>query len=75
MATNRQVPNCKVGLQHNIGIVSSRTVWLICLGLGGAVVVTLYKLGFPEKLKPFPQEKTNPAVICESPTNQAIAKL
>jgi hypothetical protein len=31
MATNRQVPNAKVALQHN-------------LGLGGAAVVTIYKV-------------------------------
>jgi sterol carrier protein 2 len=35
MAGRRQVPNAKLALQHNIG-------------LGGAVVVALYKLGFPE---------------------------
>ncbi|XP_059166949.1 sterol carrier protein 2-like [Physella acuta] len=35
MAGKRQVPNAKVALQHN-------------LGLGGAVVVSLYKHGFPE---------------------------
>jgi hypothetical protein len=34
MAGRRQVPNAKIALQHNIG-------------LGGAVVVALYKLGFP----------------------------
>ncbi|XP_012290043.2 sterol carrier protein 2 isoform X2 [Aotus nancymaae] len=34
-AGKRQVPGAKVALQHN-------------LGLGGAVVVTLYKMGFPE---------------------------
>jgi hypothetical protein len=34
MAGRRQVPNAKLALQHNIG-------------LGGAVVVALYKLGFP----------------------------
>ncbi|XP_043941388.1 sterol carrier protein 2 [Protopterus annectens] len=34
-AGRRQVPGAKVALQHNIG-------------LGGAVVVTLYKMGFPE---------------------------
>uniref|UniRef100_A0AAA9SDZ8 Sterol carrier protein 2 n=1 Tax=Bos taurus TaxID=9913 RepID=A0AAA9SDZ8_BOVIN len=34
-AGKRQVPGAKVALQHNIGI-------------GGAVVVTLYKMGFPE---------------------------
>lgn len=33
-ADKRQVPNCKLALQHNIG-------------LGGAVVVGLYRLGFP----------------------------
>ncbi|XP_055375583.1 sterol carrier protein 2-like [Condylostylus longicornis] len=33
-ADKRQVPNCKLALQHN-------------LGLGGAVVVALYRLGFP----------------------------
>lgn len=35
-AGKRQVPAAKVALQHNIG-------------LGGAVVVTLYRLGFPQK--------------------------
>ncbi len=49
MATNRQIPNCKVGLQHNIG-------------LGGAAVVGIYRLGFPEKFKPFPKDKPNPAI-------------
>ncbi|XP_042531649.1 sterol carrier protein 2 [Dipodomys spectabilis] len=34
-AGRRQVPGAKVALQHN-------------LGLGGAVVVTLYRMGFPE---------------------------
>ncbi|TDG42286.1 hypothetical protein AWZ03_011294 [Drosophila navojoa] len=34
LAEKRQVPNVKLALQHN-------------LGLGGAVVVTLYRLGFP----------------------------
>merc|ERR1711970_65293 len=34
-ADKRQVPNCDVALQHNIG-------------LGSAVVITAYKLGFPE---------------------------
>ncbi|XP_016320036.1 non-specific lipid-transfer protein-like [Sinocyclocheilus anshuiensis] len=32
----RQVPGAKVALQHNIG-------------LGGAVVVTLYRIGFPQE--------------------------
>jgi len=48
MCGKRQVPNCKVGLQHNIG-------------LGGAAVVTMYRLGFPEALKPF-TGKVNPAI-------------
>ncbi|PAV87820.1 hypothetical protein WR25_06060 [Diploscapter pachys] len=34
----RQVPNAKVGLQHNLGI-------------GGAVVIGLYRLGFPNSSK------------------------
>lgn len=34
LADKRQVPNAKIALQHN-------------LGLGGAVVVTLYRKGFP----------------------------
>ena len=33
LAGDRQVPSAKLGLQHN-------------LGLGGAVVVALYKMGF-----------------------------
>jgi len=49
MAGNRQVKNVKVALQHNIG-------------LGGAVVVTLYRLGFPEAFKPYPANKPNPAI-------------
>ncbi|KAI4456880.1 acetyl-coa c-acyltransferase [Holotrichia oblita] len=38
LADARQVPNVKYALQHN-------------LGLGGAVVVTIYRLGFPEHHK------------------------
>lgn len=38
-ANKRQVPNAKVGLQHN-------------LGLGGAVVITLYRHGFPASMSP-----------------------
>ena len=34
LADKRQVPGAKVGLQHNIG-------------LGGAAVVAMYRLGFP----------------------------
>ncbi|XP_041659880.1 sterol carrier protein 2 [Cheilinus undulatus] len=39
-ADKRQVPGAKVALQHNIG-------------LGGAVVVTLYKMGFPQEAKSY----------------------
>uniref|UniRef100_A0A8C3VUE3 Sterol carrier protein 2 n=1 Tax=Catagonus wagneri TaxID=51154 RepID=A0A8C3VUE3_9CETA len=39
-AGKRQVPGAKVALQHN-------------LGLGGAVVITLYKMGFPEAASSF----------------------
>jgi sterol carrier protein 2 len=59
MATNRQVPNCKVGLQHNIG-------------LGGAVVVTMYKLGFPQQFRPLKSGQENPAITCNSPTNAKL---
>ncbi|XP_076000827.1 sterol carrier protein 2 [Genypterus blacodes] len=37
-AGSRQVPGAKVGLQHNIG-------------LGGAAVVALYRLGFPQEAR------------------------
>ncbi|XP_022103364.1 non-specific lipid-transfer protein-like isoform X2 [Acanthaster planci] len=37
-ADRRQVPGAKLALQHN-------------LGLGGAVIVTLYKMGFPDHSK------------------------
>lgn len=46
---DRQVPNATVALQHNIG-------------LGGAVVVALYRLGFPGEFKPFPADQPNPAI-------------
>lgn len=36
LAAKRQVSNAKLALQHN-------------LGLGGAVVVTLYQMGFPKR--------------------------
>ena len=44
MAGKRQVPNCEYALQHNIG-------------LGSAVVMTLYKLGFPEARAEWLKEK------------------
>jgi len=43
------VKAAKVALQHNIG-------------LGGAAVVGMYRLGFPEKFKPYPSNKKNYAV-------------
>jgi sterol carrier protein 2 len=49
MCGKRQVPNVKFALQHNIG-------------LGGAAVVSVYRLGFPDKFRPFPDSKPNPAV-------------
>lgn len=44
-AGQRQVPNVQLALQHNIG-------------LGGAVVVALYALGFPEQAKKVGSRKT-----------------
>uniref|UniRef100_A0A2K5MLX5 propanoyl-CoA C-acyltransferase n=1 Tax=Cercocebus atys TaxID=9531 RepID=A0A2K5MLX5_CERAT len=52
-AGRRQVPGAKVALQHN-------------LGLGGAVVVTLYKMGFPEAASSFRTHQIEAA-----PTNSA----
>uniref|UniRef100_A0A2K6K0B0 propanoyl-CoA C-acyltransferase n=1 Tax=Rhinopithecus bieti TaxID=61621 RepID=A0A2K6K0B0_RHIBE len=52
-AGKRQVPGAKVALQHN-------------LGLGGAVVVTLYKMGFPEATSSFRTHQIEAA-----PTNSA----
>jgi len=51
MCGKRQVPGARVALQHNIG-------------LGGAVVVGLYRLGFPEAAaaKPGSAIQPNPAV-------------
>lgn len=45
-ADRRQVPNAKLALQHN-------------LGLGGAVVVSLYRLGFPNARNPIKLNLTN----------------
>jgi sterol carrier protein 2 len=51
MCGKRQVPGARVALQHNIG-------------LGGAVVVSLYKLGFPAAAaaRPYPADRPNPAI-------------
>lgn len=46
-AGERQVPNAKLALQHNIG-------------LGGAVVVALYRLGFPDKVSSSASTILNP---------------
>eukprot|EP01112_Ceratiomyxa_fruticulosa_P000699 TRINITY_DN10625_c0_g1_i4.p1 TRINITY_DN10625_c0_g1~~TRINITY_DN10625_c0_g1_i4.p1 ORF type:complete len:620 (-),score=155.36 TRINITY_DN10625_c0_g1_i4:60-1721(-) len=53
MAGNRQVKNCNLALQHNIG-------------LGGAAIVAIYKLGWPEFAKPFVGDY-NPAIHPEDP--------
>ena len=42
LADKRQVPGARVALQHNIG-------------LGGAAVVALYRLGFPSASSRYPQ--------------------
>jgi len=57
MAGKRQVNAVKVALQHNIG-------------LGGAAVVAMYKLGFPEAAKPF-NKAHNPAVDASNPLTAA----
>jgi sterol carrier protein 2 len=49
MCGNRQVSNARIALQHN-------------LGLGGAAVVALYKLGFLDKPKEYPKTRPNPAI-------------
>lgn len=54
MCGDRQVKDVKYALQHNIG-------------LGGAAVVTMYTLGFPDAWKPYPQGKQNPAVEATIP--------
>ncbi|KAG8436888.1 hypothetical protein GDO86_007834 [Hymenochirus boettgeri] len=46
-AGRRQVPGAKLALQHNIG-------------LGGAVVVTLYKMGFPDSAAKSPRIQLAP---------------
>ena len=52
MAGPRQVKDAKVGLQHNIG-------------LGGAAVVAMYRLGFPDKLAKVPSNERNPAITVQ----------
>eukprot|EP00008_Paramoeba_atlantica_P008643 CAMPEP_0201490880 /NCGR_PEP_ID=MMETSP0151_2-20130828/27790_1 /ASSEMBLY_ACC=CAM_ASM_000257 /TAXON_ID=200890 /ORGANISM="Paramoeba atlantica, Strain 621/1 / CCAP 1560/9" /LENGTH=423 /DNA_ID=CAMNT_0047877007 /DNA_START=54 /DNA_END=1325 /DNA_ORIENTATION=- len=49
MCGERQVKDCKFGMQHN-------------LGLGGAAVVGIYRHGFPEMKVPYPPGRPNPAL-------------
>jgi len=60
MCGARQVKNAKIALQHN-------------LGLGGAAVVTVYQMGFPEAVKAYPEGKPNPAL--DSTANYPTSKL
>ncbi len=60
MTGARQVPNVRAALQHN-------------LGLGGAAVVAVYRLGFPDKFKPY-NKPFNPAVTAD-PLPQQASKL
>jgi putative sterol carrier protein len=57
----RQVPNVKYALQHNVG-------------LGGAVVVTLYAKGFPGTATPGPNKAFgyNPAVEARPVTDREV---
>lgn len=59
MASKRQVPNAKIALQHNIG-------------LGGAVVVALYRLGFPKEASSRIQAMPASTVAPESFKSHAI---
>lgn len=53
-AQKRQVPNARLALQHNIG-------------LGGAVVVALYRLGFPHARNPVKLNLTSALKIKDTP--------
>ena len=61
LADKRQVPGAKVALQHNIG-------------LGGAVVVTLYRLGFSSNNSPTSSGKSGNIDLKSSPLYDEIAK-
>ncbi|XP_067623241.1 sterol carrier protein 2 [Eurosta solidaginis] len=61
LAEKRQVPNCKLALQHNIG-------------LGGAVVVALYRLGFPTYAK-VSRNMTAAGNIAASPEGFKVAPI
>jgi len=54
-AGKRQVPNARLALQHNIG-------------LGGAVVVALYKMGFPEYQSQGRYVMANPTAVTDDPS-------
>ncbi|XP_073999184.1 sterol carrier protein X-related thiolase isoform X2 [Rhodnius prolixus] len=56
----RQVPSAKLALQHNIG-------------LGGAVVVALYQLGFPHQNRSY--LKLNPTEAVKDPSIFKVARL
>ena len=58
MTGQRQVPNCRVGLTHNIG-------------LGGAAVVSVLRRGWPSVPLPKPPA-FNPAVTSEEPPSAAL---
>lgn len=63
LAEKRQVPNCKLALQHN-------------LGLGGAVVVGLYRLGFPNSGKPVTLNLTSATnAIADNPDGFQVGPL
>lgn len=61
-AEKRQVPNCKLALQHN-------------LGLGGAVVVALYRLGFPNARRPVKMNLTSANQIADNPSDFQVTPL
>ena len=56
----RQVPNVRYALQHNIG-------------LGGAVVVGLYRIGFPDQFKKIAPGSANPAVDAEAIQTRSLS--
>lgn len=62
MADKRQVPNLKYALQHN-------------LGLGGAVVVTLYKKYNNNKGHSRPDQTSDPDILEQFEKNRVEPKL
>uniref|UniRef100_A0A336LZ42 Sterol carrier protein 2 n=1 Tax=Culicoides sonorensis TaxID=179676 RepID=A0A336LZ42_CULSO len=61
-AGKRQVPNARLALQHNIG-------------LGGAVVVALYRLGFPNARNPVKLNLTSALKIKDTPEGFQVTPL